>query len=241
MPNDGTDVTFLNYGYAPLEAGVPASPLRAEDARDEYSLRLYERVVGGANLAGKDVLEVGCGRGGGSSYIARYLQPRTMTGVDFAATAVAFCRRRHSEENLTFVEGNAEDLPFAAVSFDAVVNVESSHCYPSFELFVREVARVLRPGGLCLFADLRSHDQIAQVREQLGQVFTIEEEERITPNVSRALALTSARREAVITEQTPAMFRRAVKNFAAVEGTQAFEALRRGDLEYVRFVLRKPA
>jgi ubiquinone/menaquinone biosynthesis C-methylase UbiE len=45
------------------------------------------------------------------------------------------------------VHGDAENLPFPQVSFDAVINVESAHCYGSIERFLAEVHRVLRPGG----------------------------------------------------------------------------------------------
>ena len=51
--------------------------------------------------------------------------------------------------------GNAIDLPFSDSSFDAVISIEASHRYPSFETFLREVRRVLRPGGHFMFADMR--------------------------------------------------------------------------------------
>ena len=53
------------------------------------------------------------------------------------------------------MHGNAESLPFADESFDAVINVEASHGYPDFPRFLAEVARVLRPGGHFLYADFR--------------------------------------------------------------------------------------
>jgi ubiquinone/menaquinone biosynthesis C-methylase UbiE len=49
-------------------------------------------------------------------------------------------------------------MPFPDASFDAVINVESSHCYPSMGRFLSEVHRVLRPRGSLLFADLRTSD-----------------------------------------------------------------------------------
>ena len=45
------------------------------------------------DLRDRDVLEVGSGRGGGASYISRYLQPRSMTGMDFCQEAVDLCNR----------------------------------------------------------------------------------------------------------------------------------------------------
>ncbi|QDU31359.1 Phthiotriol/phenolphthiotriol dimycocerosates methyltransferase [Anatilimnocola aggregata] len=57
-------------------------------------------------------------------------------------------------EGLSFVVGDAENLPFEDDTFDAVVNVESSHCYRSDPAFLAQVRRVLRTGGHVLFADL---------------------------------------------------------------------------------------
>jgi ubiquinone/menaquinone biosynthesis C-methylase UbiE len=235
----GRDITFMNYGFAALdETGADGSEA-AESIDDRFSQALYHRVAAARDLRGKDVLEVGCGRGGGSAYVARCLGPRSVVGIDFYAGAVRFCRQRHQAPGLTFQEGNAEQLPFDAATFDAVLNVESSHCYPSFERFVHEVARVLRPGGYFLFADLRVRSELPAIREQLASVFAIAEEERMTPNVFRALQLSNARRQALIRAEVPAILRRAVRNFVAVEGTVAFDALRSGDLEYVRFVLQR--
>ena len=46
------------------------------------------------------------------------------------------------------MHGDAESLPFADRSFDAVINVEASHAYPHFPRFLAEVARVLRPADI---------------------------------------------------------------------------------------------
>jgi SAM-dependent methyltransferase len=236
-----SDLTFLNFGYAALDSDDSGIAVEPGDRRDDYAIQLYYRVAGARDLRDKDVLEVGCGRGGGSSFIARYLHPRSITGVDLASSAIRFCRRRHRLDGLAFRQGNAEDLPFETGSFDAVVNVESSHCYPSFDRFLAEVARVLRPGGVFLIADLRRREHMGRMREQLGSVFTIVEEACITPNVFRALELYSEERSALIHREVPTVLKRAMRNFAAVEGTPTFEAFRRRELEYVRFVLLKRA
>lgn len=62
---------------------------------------------------------------------------------------------------MTFVHGDAENLPFPDESFDAVINVEAAHLYPDYPRFLREVARVLRPGGHFLYADLRERGYLA--------------------------------------------------------------------------------
>ena len=61
-----------------------------------------------------------------------------------------------------------KSMPFPVSSFDAVVNIESSHCYESMDAFLAEVCRVLRPGGRFFFADLRTMDGVNTLREQFN-------------------------------------------------------------------------
>lgn len=235
------DAAFLNYGYAPLDDDTMGLKLDPADAPDRYSIQLYFRVAGAWDLRDKDVLEIGCGRGGGASFITRYLKPASMTGVDISDRAVRFCRRRHPVDRLTFARGEAERLPFPSNSFDAVLNVESSHCYPSFERFVNEVARVLRPNGAFLIADLRPLEDIAGMRSELAKRFTIIDEEAITANVVHALDLDSDRRTRLIQKRTPRFLHKSLESFASVSGSPVFDAFTAGTLQYVRFVLQKPA
>ena len=140
------DWAFMNYGFAPLEPG-PALPLAASDEPDRHCIQLYQHVVGAVAVQDLDVLEVGSGRGGGAFYVSRYLRPRSVTGLDLSPEAVDLCNRHRKAPGLVFTRGDAQAMPFPDDSFDAVVNVESSHCYPSMDAFLAEVDRVLRPGG----------------------------------------------------------------------------------------------
>src|SRR3546814_7009494 len=100
------------------------------DEPDRYSIQLYHQTAAALDWTGLDGLEVGCGRGGGASYVARYLKPRSLVGLDIADRAIEFCRRRHAAPGLSFVSGDAQKLPFPDESFDVVLNVESSGSYP---------------------------------------------------------------------------------------------------------------
>jgi ubiquinone/menaquinone biosynthesis C-methylase UbiE len=154
------DVVFLNAGYE--EDPPMAIPLAESDEPKRYSIQLYHRTATQVDLNGKRVLEVGCGHGGGASYLMRTLHPASYTGLDLNPAGIAFCRKRHNLPGLEFVQGDAENLPFPDQSFDAVINIESSHCYPRFPRFLAEVARVLCPGGHFLYADLRSQVHVAE-------------------------------------------------------------------------------
>ncbi len=157
------DWTFMNYGYA----AIPTDPI-ALDAGDEanrFSVHLYHAAINGVNLANRRVLEVGSGRGGGAAYIKRYHKPAEMVGVDFSAKAVALCNEVYNIPGIRFVQGDAEDLPFDNNAFDAVINVESSHCYGSVDTFLSQVKWVLHPGGYFLYADFRDQDKMENWRQ----------------------------------------------------------------------------
>src|SRR5437016_3904726 len=186
----GREITFMNYGYADLDPNANEISLNDGEQANRFCIQLYHHVAGAVDLTGKDVLEVGSGRGGGASYIARHLKPRSMVGIDLSDKAVEFCNHHYSTDGLSFSQGDAENLPLADNTFDAVVNLESSHCYGSMERFLSEVYRVLRPGGYFLFSDHRNQDKIDLLRKQLAESgLKLERETDITPNVVKALEL----------------------------------------------------
>jgi ubiquinone/menaquinone biosynthesis C-methylase UbiE len=227
--------TFMNYGYA--SSGATGPDLDPADEPDRLCIQLYDRVITPANVADKKLLEVGSGRGGGSSYIARYLKPAHITGIDFSAQAVQFSTKRHQQEKLTFAEGDAESLPFPDNSFDAVLNVESSHCYGNVPKFFAEVARVLKPGGIFTFADLREPHEMDELRQQLS-IFQILEEEEITANVAASLAADHARKQEQIERLAPVNLVKTFNEFAGLQGTQIFNNLSSRTLVYYRFAAR---
>lgn len=245
---------FMNYGYAPLDGSDANLGAELASHPDRFGLQLYDKVAGAVDLSGMEVLEVGCGRGGGAAFVFERLGPRTVTGIDLAEKAIARCRADYQRPGLAFVAGDAENLPFPDASFDVVLNVESSHCYPDVRRFLDEAYRVLRPGGLLLLADVRHtvlpqgakdalmpQEDVAQLREQIGasRFRTQEEEEDITANVLRALQLDSAARRERVERGAPKLLRRQALEFAAVEGSALFRAYAEGQLTYLRFVLRK--
>jgi ubiquinone/menaquinone biosynthesis C-methylase UbiE len=182
----GGELLLLNNGYE--EDPPMALPLSASDEPDRLGLQLYHRTATQVDLSGKRVLEVGCGHGGGASYLVRTLGPAAYTGLDLNADGIAFCRERHNLPGLEFLAGDAENLPFPDQSFDAVINVESSHCYLDFPHFLTEVARVLRPGGHFVYADARHSDDIAAWQAALADgPMRMLSQRKISAEVARGL------------------------------------------------------
>jgi ubiquinone/menaquinone biosynthesis C-methylase UbiE len=234
------EMVFMNYGFADIDSSASGPALDEKDEADRYCIQLYHHVAGAVDLEGRDVLEIGCGRGGGASYITRYLSPGSMTGVDVAHKAVSFCSGHHRHERLAFCHGDAEALPFPDNSFDAIVNVESSHCYGSMRRFLDEVYRCLRPDGYFLFADRRDRRHVDIMRGQLRRAgFNVVREQNITRNILRALDLDDERKVSRIDDGVPWFLRKAFKQFAATRGTSLHRAFQNRSWEYLSFVLSK--
>ena len=232
--------TFMNYGYATSQPHTLV--LEAADEADRHWIQLYHHVVGAIDLSGSRVLEVGSGRGGGSSFIKRYLHPEHMIGMDLSKHAVEWSRMRHRVPGLEFRVGDAERLPFEDATIDAVINVESSHCYPSFDRFLAEVRRVLRPGGHFLYADFRAQENVPAWQKSLQDSrLTLVRQMDITANVVTALERDNERKLALIDGLVPKRLRGSFLDFAAVKGSALFEGFRTERYSYRSFVLQRPA
>lgn len=143
---------FLNYGYAEASS-EPCLWIAPADECHKHHMNLVKHVTSGVELAGQTVLEVGSGRGGNCHYLSRYTHAKGIYGVDLCEANVRFCRAVHHLPNVAFLRGDAERLPFLSETFDVVLNLESSHCYPNFDRFLAEVHRVLKPQGMFCYAD----------------------------------------------------------------------------------------
>ncbi len=105
--------------------------------------RIPESEVGAlGDLAGLDVLELGCGGGQWSIALAR-LGVR-VTGLDLSAAQLAHAARAGT--HVPLVQASAESVPFASASFDVVFCDHGAMTFADPDYSVPEVARVLRPG-----------------------------------------------------------------------------------------------
>jgi ubiquinone/menaquinone biosynthesis C-methylase UbiE len=225
------DVVFLNYGY---EEDPPMGiPLDASDEPNRYWIQLYHATASQVDLAGKDVLEVSCGHGGGASYLMRTLGPASYTGLDFNAEGIAFCRKRHRLPGLDFVHGDAEKLPLPDHSVDAVVNIEASHAYGHLSTFLTEVARVLRPGGDLLYADFRGHDEIRGWEATLADAPLQQLSQReINSEVVHGMERNAQRSLDLIRRVLPSFLRPFGRRFAGVPGSGIYRDFETRKISY---------
>jgi SAM-dependent methyltransferase len=104
------------------------------------------------DVAGKDVLELGCGAAQWSILLAR--AGARPVGLDNSERQLAHARRLMREASVEFplVHASAETVPLADATFDVVFCDHGALTFADPYLVVPEVARVLRPGGLFAFS-----------------------------------------------------------------------------------------
>jgi ubiquinone/menaquinone biosynthesis C-methylase UbiE len=234
----GSDpVTFLNYGYWPPEGET--LHLKAEDEPNRPAIQLYHHVASGWDLAGKKTLEVSCGHGGGASFVTRYHRPTSYTAIDQNPKAIDYCRKTHAALGIDFRMGDAQALDFPIDHFDAVINVEASHCYPSQQAFFHSVSRVLRPGGRFLYADFRHREQLPKLDQDISAHFQVASQTDITSHVVRALQRTTERFRNLIRRLSPKILHPTMEKFAGVEGSAVYNSFASGKLVYLAYQLVK--
>jgi len=218
---------FLNYGYISLGDGDEARYDVPAGVFNPSSVRLAFELIGTTELRGRNVLDVGCGRGGTVALLADRFEADA-TGVDLAPEAIAFCRRMHRHPRTRFEVGDAEHLPFEKGTFDFVTNIESSHTYPNARAFYAEVARVLAKDGVFLYTDLLPVQRWMEVHALLGPLgLTIRAERDITRNVLASCDEVAQTRAQAFGGSSPM-----IDNFLAVPGSAVYDQMKSGAWEY---------
>jgi len=101
-------------------------------------------------VAGKCVLDIASGEGYGSSMLAR--TALKVTGVDVSDEAVSHAQAKYQTGNLEYLPGSCSKIPLADASVDVVVSFETIEHHDEHETMMREIKRVLRPGGLLVMS-----------------------------------------------------------------------------------------
>jgi SAM-dependent methyltransferase len=99
------------------------------------------------------ILDIGCGGGRTVHRLAALASGGNVIGLDYSATSVAASRDFNAKEveagQVRIELGSVAALPFADSTFDIVTAVETHYYWPDLPANVREILRVLKPGGTC--------------------------------------------------------------------------------------------
>lgn len=143
---DNSNNAFRDFEQAGWEDGATAAAYDAHFAG--LTAQSLDALLEDAGVrADTYVLDVGTGAG----YVAAaaFRRGADAVGIDFSATQVRMARAKHP--GVRFEQADAEQLPYATNSFDAVVNAFGICHLPQPEIALREAWRVLKPGGRIAF------------------------------------------------------------------------------------------
>ncbi len=110
----------------------------------------HRYLIAAQYASGKRVLDVASGEGYGSHLISRTAQ--SVTGVDVSAEAVAHASEKYAASNLHYLCASCTDVPLPDASFDLIISFETIEHITEHEQFLREVNRLLAPGGVFLIS-----------------------------------------------------------------------------------------
>lgn len=143
--------TMLHY---PLYVKETDSFIQAQKNLTDYCISLLKPI------RNKEILEIGCGNGIQALYINACHKPSAITGIDLNKANIDIANREKeiaNAENVRFFVDDAQKLTqIESDSVDVLLNIESAFHYPDKVRFIREVHRVLKPGGQFLIADILS-------------------------------------------------------------------------------------
>jgi SAM-dependent methyltransferase len=154
------------------EAERYVEPAMLDWAREEIRWGMYgvpEAQVGALpDVAGMDVVELGCGTAYFSAWLAR--RGARPTGVDVAENQLATARAMQAEHGLEFplIHASAEDVPLPDDCADLVLSEYGASLWCEPDAWVAEAARLLRPGGWLVF--LTNHVLVALASPPTGPV-----------------------------------------------------------------------
>jgi ubiquinone/menaquinone biosynthesis C-methylase UbiE len=143
------EYVMLHY---PLFRDKSDSLLQGQKNLTDYCISLLNP------LDNKDILEIGCGNGMQCMYIQEKCNPRTITGVDLDPSNIMIAnseKRRKQFSNINFYLGDAQTLDMIKdKTMDVVFNIESALHYPDKFAFLKQLHRVLKPGGQFVITDI---------------------------------------------------------------------------------------
>lgn len=162
----------IHHGYYEEES---FTPLQAQEKLIEKLAKLIEIKPQTA------ILDVGCGMGGTSVYLAKNYNVR-ISGITLSTTQLKIARELANKNNVSHINFTIEDAhsleSFQNNTFDVVWSLESCEQFHDKKLFIQQAYRVLKPGGQLLLATWCSDKEIyenksAKKYKKLCKVFDL--------------------------------------------------------------------
>lgn len=136
------------------------------------AIDLTEKLLKFAELNGKqNFLEVGCGNGLVTKYLAQKYTGE-VTGIDIDPEQIALAIKETGDiQNISYLEADTTKLPFKNREFDIVLSFGVLHHIENWLDALKEIKRVLKPGGYFLYADIIYPEKITSMDKSSNMSF----------------------------------------------------------------------
>lgn len=231
---------FLNWGYDPV-SDCPGPDLLSGGVNASH-VRLVHELLSDTPLEERNILDVGCGRGGLLSVLTPRCSPRRLAGVDLCPENIDFCRSVEALRGVRFLVADACHLPQPDESVDVLLNLESAGAYPDLVSFLMHVARVLRPDGVFLYGDVLPASSVPDMVAALGNLgLELIDDRDITPNVLEARRRSGEVESRIFADvlQTSDVLSNFLESYRASPGSPLFCAMEEGRIVYRLMRYRK--
>ena len=156
---------LLNLGYFRHSGITKVLNLIPDDKRlGRAQRKLVEKSVALLKPSENDaILDIACGRGYASNYLATSVKNARVTGMDLLPENIQQCRDRfRTASSCEFVVGDACSMPFAKDSFQKILCLEAAFHFPSRQAFLSEAHRVLQKNGTMVLVDFMWKHSVRQ-------------------------------------------------------------------------------
>ena len=114
------------------------------------------------------ILDVGCGGGKTVNRLAQLAPLGKVFGIDYSADMVKYSKKVNkkliAEDRVEIVRGSVEKMGFSAGFFDLITAIETYYFWPTFSGALKEILRVLKPGGHLLLVNEMVKDGVYEVK-----------------------------------------------------------------------------
>lgn len=169
--NDSNMIT-MNVGYYPS-----SNIIHKKDIVFKNDITMYLRMLDNIDTHSKNILDIGCGRGGGTVVYREYFKFKKIVGIDINIDFINFCNEKHKDIEFEVMDIN--NISFSDNSFDIVTAIESLYyCKDQIKLFDK-INKIIKDDGYFILADSASVIDFDTINNAFNDVKKID----ITENI----------------------------------------------------------
>jgi MPBQ/MSBQ methyltransferase len=164
---------FWFYRFLSIVYDVVVNPFH-------WTVEMRDRALTQAGLEERNdllVVDVGGGTGFNTEGVVQYVSPQHVTLLDQSPHQMAKAKKKETLRGVTFVEGDAENLPFATDYADRYTSAGSIEYWPEPQRGIAEAYRVIKPGGMAtIIGPVRATNPFSRFWCDLWMLFPMESE-----------------------------------------------------------------